>query len=218
MFKRAIASTRFLILVPVLGSALAATTLLIYGGIEAVQVVSGIVAEGEVTRKGAKALAIEFIEIVDLFLLGTVFYIVALGLYELFIEPNIGMPAWLEIRTLDDLKNKLVKVVIVVLGVLFLGHVVSWDGERDLLPLGAAIALVVAALTWFLTAKTEKRGSFSPGIKRRSRAGRAPDRPGGLALWSVALPVQPEQQPGGHKAHRSSVAAPYPGQALARRF
>ena len=156
MFKRAIASTRFLILVPVLGSALAATTLLIYGGIEAVQVVSGLIAEGEVTRKGAKALAIEFIEIVDLFLLGTVFYIVALGLYELFIEPNIGMPAWLEIRTLDDLKNKLVKVVIVVLGVLFLGHVVSWDGERDLLPLGAAIALVVAALTWFLTAKTEK--------------------------------------------------------------
>lgn len=155
MLNKAIAATRFLIIIPVLGSALAATTLLIYGAIEAVQLVATLIAEGEVTRKGAKAMAIEFIEIVDLFLLGTVFYIVALGLYELFIEPDIGLPAWLRIKTLDDLKNKLVKVVIVVLGVLFLGHVVSWDGQKDLLPIGAAIALVVAALTWFLQAKSE---------------------------------------------------------------
>lgn len=155
MLNKAIAATRFLIIIPVLGSALAATTLLIYGAIEAMQLVATLIAEGEVTRKGAKAMAIEFIEIVDLFLLGTVFYIVALGLYELFIEPDIGLPAWLRIKTLDDLKNKLVKVVIVVLGVLFLGHVVSWDGQKDLLPIGAAIALVVAALTWFLQAKSE---------------------------------------------------------------
>ena len=154
MLTRALGVSRFLIVVPVLGSLLAATTLVIYGGLEAVNLVLATLAEGEVSRKGAKALAIEFIEIVDLFLLGTVFYIVALGLYELFIDQNVRLPAWLEIRTLDDLKNKLVAVVIVVLGVLFLGHVVGWDGERDLLGLGAAIALVVAALTWFLSVKT----------------------------------------------------------------
>ncbi len=41
-------------------------------------------------------------------------------------------------------------MVIVVLGVFFLGQVVAWDGTRDLLPLGAAIALAIAALTFFL--------------------------------------------------------------------
>ncbi|MEL7107361.1 MAG: YqhA family protein [Pseudomonadota bacterium] len=156
MLNRALAATRYLMIVPVIGSFLGATALLVYGGMETVQLLSNTIAEGEVSRKGAKALAIEFIEIIDLFLLGTVFYIIALGLYELFIEPNIGLPDWLEIRTLDDLKNKLVKVVIVVLGVLFLGHVVAWDGATDVVYLGGGIALVVAALTWFLKATASK--------------------------------------------------------------
>ncbi len=154
MFNRALSASRFLIIVAVAGSLLAATTLIIYGGLEAVQLVANTIAEAELSRKSAKAIAIEFIEIVDLFLLGTVFYIVALGLYELFIDQDVRLPDWLTIKTLDDLKDKLVAVVIVVLGVLFLGQVVSWDGERDLLGFGASIALVVAALTYFLTAKS----------------------------------------------------------------
>ena len=89
----------------------------------------------------------------DLFLLGTVFYIIALGLYELFIDTNIRVPSWLEIKTLDDLKDKLIGVVIVVLAVLFLGQVVSWNGQKDLLGYGVAIALVIAALTYFLRLK-----------------------------------------------------------------
>lgn len=156
MLNRALAATRFLMIIPVVGSFLGATALLVYGGAETLQLVSNTIADGEVSRKGAKALAIEFIEIIDLFLLGTVFYIIAFGLYELFIEPDIGLPDWLEIRTLDDLKNKLVKVVIVVLGVLFLGHVVAWDGSTDVVYLGGGIALVVAALTWFLKATASK--------------------------------------------------------------
>ena len=156
MLNRALAATRFLMIVPVIGAFLGATALLIYGGAETVQLILATLSEGEVSRKGAKALAIEFIEIIDLFLLGTVFYIIAFGLYELFIEPDIGLPDWLEIRTLDDLKNKLVKVVIVVLGVLFLGHVVSWEGNTDIVYLGAGIAVVVAALTWFLKATATK--------------------------------------------------------------
>ena len=154
MFNRALSASRFLIIVAVAGSLLAATTLIIYGGLEAVQLVANTIGEAELSRKSAKAIALEFIEIVDLFLLGTVFYIVALGLYELFIDQDVRLPDWLTIKTLDDLKDKLVAVVIVVLGVLFLGQVVSWDGERDLLGFGASIALVVAALTYFLTAKS----------------------------------------------------------------
>ena len=108
MFNRALGASRFLIIVAVAGSLLAATTLIIYGGLEAVQLVANTIAEAELSRKSAKAIAVEFIEIVDLFLLGTVFYIVALGLYELFIDQDVRLPEWLTIKTLDDLKDKLV--------------------------------------------------------------------------------------------------------------
>jgi len=149
--------SRFLIIFAVLGALLASLTLLVYGLIETIILIQNTILTGEVSRKVAKSLALEFIEIIDLFLLGTVFYIVAIGLYELFISTNIKVPAWLSIKTLDDLKNKLVAVVIVVLGVLFLGQVVSWDGERDLLGYGVSIALVIVALSYFLSQKTNEK-------------------------------------------------------------
>lgn len=147
-------ASRFMIILAVIGALLAATTLLVFGLVETGLLIEKTISNGEVSRKVAKALALEFIEIIDLFLLGTVFYIVAIGLYELFISTDIKVPAWLSIKTLDDLKNKLIAVVIVVLGVLFLGQVVSWDGERDLMGYGIAIALVIVALSYFLSQKS----------------------------------------------------------------
>jgi len=38
---------------------------------------------------------------------------------------------------------------------LFLGQVMTWDGERDLLGYGAAIALVIAALAFLLGGKKQ---------------------------------------------------------------
>lgn len=157
MFGKTLGASRFMIILAVIGSLLAAATLLIYGLLETAQLIWTTIETGEVSRKGAKALALEFIEIVDLFLLGTVFYIIALGLYELFISTDVSVPGWLTIKTLDDLKNKLIAVVIVVIGVLFLGQVVGWDGERDLLGYGVACALVIAALTYFLSNKTSSK-------------------------------------------------------------
>lgn len=154
MFSTILGSSRFLVLLAVIGSLLASASLLIFGLLESIVLVQSTIESGEISRKVAKSLAIEFIEIVDLFLLGTVFYIIAVGLYELFISSEVRLPGWLSIKTLDDLKNKLIAVVIVVLGVLFLGQIVGWDGERNMLPYGASIALVIAALTYFLSNKT----------------------------------------------------------------
>jgi uncharacterized membrane protein YqhA len=153
--QRFISASRFLIIIPSLGSFIAATALLVYGAVEIVQLI-GQTLEAEVSSKGAKTLALAFIEIVDLFLLGIVLYIIALGLYELFVDDQLPLPAWLSIHNLDDLKNKLTGVVILVMGVLFLGQVVTWDGERDLLRYGGAIALVITALTYFLSQRSKK--------------------------------------------------------------
>lgn len=163
MLRRTLTASRYLVAIAVLGSLIAAAALFVYGIAETVAVVAETVAKAEVSSKGAKALALAFIEIVDLFLLGTVLLMIALGLYELFIDASIELPEWLSIRNFDDLKNKLVGVVIVVLAVLFLGHVVAWDGQRDLLGFGVGVAAVIAALTWFLAGAKAKPGADKPG-------------------------------------------------------
>ncbi len=159
MLRQLLSSSRYVVITAVLGALAASLALFIYGLAETVVAIIQAVAKAEVSSKGAKALALEFIEIVDLFLLGTVMLMIALGLYELFIDADLQLPDWLQIRSFDDLKHKLIGVVIVVLAVLFLGFVVAWDGQRDLLRPGLAIALVIAALSYFLsTAKGGGKG------------------------------------------------------------
>lgn len=150
--KTVLGASRYLILLAVLAAFASAVTLLIFGAYETVLEIANIL-HGEIP----KSLAATFIEIADLFLLGVVLYIIALGLYELFIDDTVPVPQWLEIHTLDDLKAKLISVVIVVMGVLFLKQVVSWDGGRNLLTFGGGIALVIAALTYFLSYKSGKK-------------------------------------------------------------
>lgn len=158
MLRPILNASRYLVIAAVVGSLMASLALFAYGLAETALVIVQAIAKAEVSSKGAKALALEFIEIVDLFLLGTVLLMISLGLYELFINSDLKLPEWLQIRTFDDLKLKLVGVVIVVLAVLFLGHVVAWNGERDLLRLGVGIAAVIAALTYFLSTSKGGKG------------------------------------------------------------
>lgn len=155
MLKRAIGWSRYLILIAVLAIFVAALLLLAYGGALTVGAIQSTLG-GSADSKSAKALILSIIELVDLFLLATALYVIAAGLYELFIDEAAPLPSWLEIHDLDDLKDKLIKIVIVVLGVLFLGQVISWDGQRDLLGYGGAVALVIASLTYFLSQKPKK--------------------------------------------------------------
>ena len=153
MMQKLLSSSRYLVLIAVAGAFLAALTLLVYGGISVFQLITDAVMHAEISSKTGKTLVLGFIESIDLFLLGTVFFIISLGLYELFIDDTIALPAWLVIHTLDDLKNKLIGVIVVVMAVVFLGHVVKWHGEQELIWLGGAIALVTASLTWFVGSK-----------------------------------------------------------------
>lgn len=153
-FSKLLASSRFLVLFAVVGSMLGMIALFAYGLYDLVHVLSNTLAHlGD--EKAGKELTFAVIEVIDIFLLGTVCYITALGLYELFVDDSLDLPHWLQIHTLDDLKNKLTSVIIVVMGVVFLSQVVSWDGERDLIRLGVPIAALIAALTWFLQFSTK---------------------------------------------------------------
>ena len=150
--KKILGTSRYIVFLAVLTALVLGLTLFILGAYKAGMEIVHIL-QGELP----KSLAAAFIEIADLLLLGVVMYIIALGLYELFIDDTVPVPHWLEIHSIDDLKAKLISVVIVVLGVDFLKQVVSWDGERNLLTFGGGIALIIAALTYFLSSKTGKK-------------------------------------------------------------
>lgn len=101
-------------------------------------------------------LVVNIISAVDLYLIGIVLLIFSFGVYELFIskidparldkEINI-----LEIKTLDGLKNKLLKIIIMVLIVYFFKSILTshFKEPLELLYLGGAI-LSISACTFFL--------------------------------------------------------------------
>jgi uncharacterized membrane protein YqhA len=148
--KSLLNASRYMVLAAVLGALLGAAALFLYGLVDVVVVIARTLASGEVSTVGAKQLMLYFIEVFDLFLLGTVMLIMGLSLYELFMDSDLKLPARLEIRTFEDLKTNLVTVVIAVMAVTFLGQIVSWDGQTDVLGLGVAVALVIAALNVYL--------------------------------------------------------------------
>ncbi len=153
---RLIGNARYIVIIPVLMTLLAATALILFGAAETVVVIQQVIAKGDFSSKTAKSLLLSFIEITDIFLLATVLYITALGLYELFIDDQAPVPHWLAIHSLDDLKDKLIGVVIVVIGVGFLGQFTTWNGETNLLISGGGAGLIIVALTYFLTQKGKK--------------------------------------------------------------
>jgi uncharacterized membrane protein YqhA len=75
----------------------------------------------------------------------------------------LPLPEWLVVSDLDELEDKLARVVVVVLGVAFLGQAVTWDGQRDLLGFGVATALVVAALAFHLRRSPVANGPNNAG-------------------------------------------------------
>lgn len=140
---------RLAMLVAVIALMVAAVALIIYGAFETRHFLSAMFGDGdETTRDGVVLIAIE---IVDLFLLATVMEVVSLGLYQLYFRQDLQLPKWLKIETLDDLKSKLVGVTITVLAVYFLGRAVVWESGPDVLYLGGGVAMVIVALTHFLS-------------------------------------------------------------------
>jgi len=150
MFRNILARSRYVIAIAVIGTFLAAITMLIYGGLAVLNLMYQVFSQGIFTVKGAKVLEIEGTEVIDLFLFGAVLYIISLGLYVLFIDDRLPLPHWLEISSLNHLKEQLIVVVIVLLAVTFLGYVVDWDGSASILAPGIAVGLVLFALGFLL--------------------------------------------------------------------
>lgn len=143
--KRFVGYTRFMAIVPCIGLLAAAVALTL------VTLVSTINVTVEVAHGGIsmQEMMVEYIEFADFFLLAIVLYIMSIGLYSLFIDDSVPMPQWLEIHNLEDLKEKLLGVIVVVMGVFFLGKLIHGTDPLELMFTGVGIAAVVLALGYF---------------------------------------------------------------------
>ena len=153
--QRFLGSTRYLVIVPVIGLVIAASFFFIFGGIGLIRLLidlliaalSGGGAHGE-AEADVTLVIVEVVEFVHTFLVGTVLYITAVGLYQLFIQ-EIKFPNWLKVDSTEELETNLIGVTVVVLAVNFMGAVFV-GGTENLLQYGAGIALPIAALGLFI--------------------------------------------------------------------
>jgi len=173
MLAQLLARSRYLVTFAVLGSLLASGAITLFAFIDMVAIALKLVGEAGHAHELGKSVAVAATELIDLFLLGTVLYIVALGLYQLFIDRNSYLPPWLEIHTIDNLKERLLSTVVVMLAVSFLGFVVTWDGSTNILALGIAIGLVLASLGYILSLTRRHHGAVPGGkmVKHASAGG-----------------------------------------------
>ena len=117
LVQRILSSSRYFMLLAVVGSFLSACGALIFAWLTGI----GLFVQEAQLRQfdlyGIKRVSVELISLVDLFLIGTVLYIISVGIYQLFISPSLKMPNWLNIDDLDDLKERLLSTVSVLLSV-----------------------------------------------------------------------------------------------------
>jgi uncharacterized membrane protein YqhA len=151
MLRRTLASSRYIVFIAVVATLVASVALILYEAIVVAEVVFDAIRGGGILPTAGKTLAIGLIEAIDVFLIAIVALIIGLGLYALFVDDTLPLPRWLEIHDLDHLKMHLVRIVIAVLAVLFLREAVERSGSLDLLKLAAALALIIAVLTYFLS-------------------------------------------------------------------
>lgn len=143
---RVAGATRFFVTIPVIGLFISAVVMTVATLVRTVYVTYEVIT----LQMEMQEMLVEYIEFADYFLLSIVLYIMSIGLYSLFLDSRVKLPKWLEVHTLDDLKEKLVSVIIVVMGVFFLGKLLHGAEAKDLVFMGIGIGAVILSLAYFV--------------------------------------------------------------------
>jgi uncharacterized membrane protein YqhA len=175
---RFLLNTRYLILIPIVGLAIAAAFFFVFGGIGLGRLLfdfalSALGQSHAPAAEGENLIIFQVVEYVHTFLIGTVLYITAVGLYQLFVH-EIPFPRWLRIDSTEELETNLIGVTVVVLAVNFMGEVLV-RGTDSLMQYGAGIALPIGALGLFIglrswSAKMNREGDRRPTGRKAAAA------------------------------------------------
>ena len=151
--NRILAATRYAVLIPAIASILGALLLMFQGSVEMVRVVIDVLSNG--TK--LKLTTVEILTAVDGILLGTVLLVIGYGLYELFIDDDLEVPPWLEVHDLDDLKSKLIGVIVAIIAVIFVGIFVDANRADEIIEYGVGAGALVAGLALFAFATKKNK-------------------------------------------------------------
>jgi uncharacterized membrane protein YqhA len=143
--RKILGLTRYAVVLPAIASMIGALLLMVQGSIEIVMVVFDSIFKGSYL----KVTIVDVLTAVDAILLGTVLLVIGFGLYELFVDTRIEVPAWLQINDLDDLKSKLIGVVVAIIAVVFVGVFVDANRASDVVAYGVGAGALVAGLALF---------------------------------------------------------------------
>jgi len=157
-FEKLLWGSRHMVLVAVIASALLSLLLFMITAVDVVGLLSHATDYLAASAGERKLLKIEMVAhtvgAIDGFLLATILLIFSLGLYELFISDideakESGQSSKvLVINSLDDLKSKLAKVILMILVVTFfeVSLSMSFTGALDLVYFSLGILMVSLAL------------------------------------------------------------------------
>jgi uncharacterized membrane protein YqhA len=163
--RRIVGLTRYSVIVPALAAMVGALVLMAQGSIYVVLAAVTTVTE----QTPLKDTIVEVLTAVDAILLGTVLLVIGYGLYELFVDTGISVPAWLQVRDLDDLKSKLIGVVVAIIAVVYVGVLVDSDRGSDVLSYGVGAGALVAGLALFAWAtKKDKDSAQQPARPQKN--------------------------------------------------
>ena len=138
--------------IPIVGLVFLAAALFVVGGIRLVGFAFDlVVGQGETSDQ----IIYEIVEFIHFFLIGTVLYITALGLFQLFIT-ELSLPGWLKVDDIEKLEMNLVGVVVVIIGVNFLSVIVN-PGNIDLLNYAVGYALPIIGLSLFIFVRSRNQ-------------------------------------------------------------
>lgn len=156
--RKILGLTRYAVFVPAVASIIGALLLMAQGSISILM----IVVDAVMSNAYLKETIVEVLTAVDAILLGTVLLVIGYGLYELFVDTRLEVPEWLEVRDLDDLKSKLIGVVVAIIAVVFVGVFVDVNRAADVVAYGVGAGALVAGLALFALATRKEVKSKSP--------------------------------------------------------
>ena len=160
--KRIVGLTRYAVFVPAIASMIGALLLMVQGSIEMIVAVIDTV----LNSYGLKQTIVAVLTAVDAILLGTVLLVIGYGLYELFIDADLDVPNWLRVDDLDDLKSKLIGVVVAIIAVVFVGVFVDSNRADDVISYGVGAGALVLGLA-ILAYATQKEAP--PGKANKTK-------------------------------------------------
>ena len=153
VMKRIMGLTRYAVFVPAIASIIGALLLMAQGSWAMLMTVIDSVSNGY----GLKETIVEVLTAVDAILLGTVLLVIGYGLYELFIDADLDVPQWLRVYDLDDLKSKLIGVVVAIVAVVFVGVFVDSNRASDVISYGVGAGALVVGLAIFAFATRKEK-------------------------------------------------------------